>query len=81
MVGKHYKVISVILAYCVPKSSQPGPFTSAFQQKAILLARHDKRKHPRDIFVEDYIEFVQKLQVKGDKILIGMDANAEIGED
>ncbi len=79
--GKSDTTISSFSAYRVPQMLNPGPSSSYAQQQTIMFATRGPKFRPRDAVINDFIVQILSAQAMGDHILIGIDANKEMGTD
>ena len=79
--GKGDSVITMISAYRVARASKPGPSTAYAQQQSIMFATRGPKYRPRDACINDLITRILAAQAVGDHIIIGIDANEEMGSD
>ena len=69
--------IRIILAYqCC---STTGPSTTQSQQRWFLDRKGDSR-HPRVVFISEFIDEIKKWQEKGDSLVILIDTNENVAE-
>ena len=73
--GKGGKIINQITAYRVPQESPPGPTTAYMQQWDHMLATGIEHPDPKQQFIKDLEEFINKSRKKGESIILALDAN------
>ena len=80
------KELTILTAYQVCKSTNPGSNTAAEQQKTKLLLREQGKTRkksqldPRKAFTNDLDEFLKDVKKENHEIMIMMDANESIHE-
>ncbi len=80
--GQGRQCLSVFMAYRVCQQSRPGPDTVFQQQYLLLRETSNKIKiDPRQQILTDLAEAIMVQASKGDAIVVGIDANAEISTD
>ena len=76
--GKEKWKITLISAYRVCHTVNPGPFTTHSQQCHILALKGQTNPNPRKELIQDLTKFVKNQTKKGHQIILSINANKNI---